>query len=224
MASLKRPKLSGKCVYCKKAYTLTTIGRHLILCEKRKEQVSKGETHKTFILSIKGEGVTGYTYWMFVEVNPRLKLQNLDTFLRRRWVECCSHLSQFIINSKRYVVAGAKDLGGKSMRYKLEEVLQEGTEFLYEYDFGTTTVLNLKVLKVDEGMEESIGILAMNEDPQITCDACGKEAATQICSECLLEGEKAAFFCNKCAEIHEHDEMLLPLVNSPRTGMCGYTG
>ena len=51
MASLKRPKLSGKCVYCEKAYTLATIGRHLISCEKRKEQVSKGKTHKTFILA-----------------------------------------------------------------------------------------------------------------------------------------------------------------------------
>jgi hypothetical protein len=161
---------------------------------------------------------------MLVEVNPRLKLLDLDTFLRRQWVECCGHLSQFIINGKYFVVKGARDLGEKSMRYKLGEVLREGVEFIYEYDFGTPTVLKLKVLKVDEGIEESVGILAINEAPQIPCDTCGKEDATQICSECLWEEEKAAVFCNKCAEEHEHDEMLLPLVNSPRTGMCGYTG
>jgi hypothetical protein len=206
------------------SYSLATIGRHLISCEKRREQLSKGKTHKTFILSIKGIGVTGYTYWMFLEVNPRLKLQDLDAFLRKRWVECCSHLSQFLINGQYYISDGAKEPGEKSMNYKLKDLLKEGAEFLYEYDFGTTTILKLKVIKVDEGMEDSIGILAINEAPKIPCAICGKEDATQICTECLYEGEETAFFCDKCAEKHEHDDMLLPLVNSPRTGMCGYTG
>jgi hypothetical protein len=221
---VKRPNLSGECVYCKKAYPPAYFGRHLQSCEKRKEQMRKGQAHKTLILSVKGRGVTGYTYWMFVEVNPRLTLRALDAFLRRHWVECCGHLSQFIINGIHYIVYGAQDLGGKSMRYRLANVLQEGVEFLYEYDFGTTTSLTLKAVKVDDGLEESIGILAINDAPQLPCDACGKKPATQICSECLWDGEKAAFFCDTCMEEHEHEELLLPLVNSPRTGLCGYTG
>ena len=31
-------------------------------------------------------------------------------------------------------------------------------------------------------------------------------------------------FCQEHADEHEHDDMLMPIVNSPRTGMCGYTG
>lgn len=222
MVSSKYPSLPGKCVYCGKAYTLAAIGRHLTSCNRRGEELSKGKTHKTFIIRVKGRGVTGYTYWMIVEVNPRLKLSHLDAFLRTQWVECCGHLSQFKINDEYYVVEEARELGEKSMRYSLERVLQQGTQFIYEYDFGTTTTLELKVLKTDEGIQNSIGILATNEAPQITCEACGKQTATQICTECLWG--KTAFFCNKCAEKHEHEETLLPLVNSPRTGICGYTG
>ena len=224
MASSKRLGLSGKCVYCGRAYTLAGIGRHLISCNRRREELSKGKTRKAFIIRVKGRGVTGYTYWMVVEANPKLKLSDLDAFLRKQWVECCGHLSQFTINGEYYVDERAREPGEKSMEGRLERVLEEGTEFIYEYDFGTTTVLELKVLKVDEGTEKSIKILAINETPQITCEACGKETATQICSECLWEWGKPALFCDKCAEEHKHYEMLLPLVNSPRTGMCGYTG
>jgi hypothetical protein len=33
------------------------------------------------------------------------------------------------------------------------------------------------------------------------------------------------FFCDKCGKKHKsHDEMFLPVVNSPRMGVCGYTG
>ena len=36
--------------------------------------------------------------------------------------------------------------------------------------------------------------------------------------------EHALEFCDAHAEEHEHDDMLMALVNSPRTGMCGYDG
>jgi hypothetical protein len=45
------------------------------------------------------------------------------------------------------------------------------------------------------------------EPPLISCEVCGKPA-TEVCA-----GE------HECGE-----EMLLPVVNSPRVGMCGYTG
>jgi hypothetical protein len=33
------------------------------------------------------------------------------------------------------------------------------------------------------------------------------------------------FFCAKCSEEHEDgEEMMLPVVNSPRMGECGYDG
>jgi hypothetical protein len=45
-----------------------------------------------------------------------------------------------------------------------------------------------------------------------------------VCAECVWEDEDGARFCEAHADEHEHDDMLMPVVNSPRTGMCGYDG
>jgi hypothetical protein len=58
--------------------------------------------------------------------------------------------------------------------------------------------------------------LASNEPPLIFCEVCG-EPATEVCAQCVYEG--AGWLCDACGE-----EMLLPVVNFPRVGMCGYTG
>ncbi len=65
-------------------------------------------------------------------------------------------------------------------------------------------------------------VLSRNEAPVIVCQSCGKPA-TQVCSQCVYDGE--GWLCEECAEDHEcGEEMFLPVVNSPRVGMCGYTG
>ena len=52
---------------------------------------------------------------------------------------------------------------------------------------------------------------------------CGRKKATLICTQCSWSGE--GWLCDLCAQSHECDEeMFLPVVNSPRTGECGYTG
>ena len=44
-----------------------------------------------------------------------------------------------------------------------------------------------------------------------------------ICAQCIYEDKGC--LCDACARSHEcGEEMLLPLVNSPRAGVCGYTG
>ena len=53
---------------------------------------------------------------------------------------------------------------------------------------------------------------------------CG-QPATQLCTECLYDREdRRSELCDEHAEEHEHVEMIMALVNSPRTGMCGYNG
>ena len=112
------------------------------------------------------------------------------------------------------------------MRRKLKDVLEPGIELFYEYDFGDTTALLVKVLDEYEGpmpKNKPVEILARNEAPEIPCNECGKAPAVQICTECQWEG--GGWLCQSCAEDHECDEeMWLPVVNSPRTGVCGYTG
>ncbi len=111
------------------------------------------------------------------------------------------------------------------MGTRLEQLLQPGMLFSYEYDFGTTTELNLKVLAVREQTIKrgTIELLARNNAPEVTCQRCGGPPASQICTQCDCWGK--GWLCDVCAE--EQDcgaEMCLPVVNSPRAGVCGYCG
>jgi hypothetical protein len=125
-----------------------------------------------------------------------------------------------------------------SMNVPLGKVLTAGMKFVHKYDFGSTTKLVLRVvseggftgtLRSGEGDEfqkawgkKGIFLLARNEPPLIKCAVCG-EAAAWVCAECVYDDE--GWLCAKCARNHEcGEEMLLPVVNSPRVGVCAYTG
>ena len=188
---------------------------------------------KIFHLLVEGRYLP--EYWMHIEAPANATLEDLDDFLREIWVECCGHLSAFTIDKVRY----EQDTGGvdamwpaifgrgaptKKMNHRLESVLRTGLKFSYEYDFGTTTHLMLRVLSERDGVVngKSIRILARNVPPAKACEVCGKPA-TQVCTQCIYEDE--GWVCDKCAPKHEcGEDMLLPVVNSPRVGMCGYTG
>jgi hypothetical protein len=96
----------------------------------------------------------------------------------------------------------------------------------YEYDFGSTTFLELKVVDVREGQRyagDEIFLMARNEPLDHRCRVCAKPA-TSICTECSWEIDDP-FYCEDCLAEHPHGEdMALPVVNSPRMGVCGYTG
>ena len=114
----------------------------------------------------------------------------------------------------------------ESMDVKLGDVLSAKVVFHHTYDFGTSTELKLRVVDEREGSigRKSLRVLSRNEAPVWECDVCG-EPATQICAMCIYESDNP-FYCEDHAEDHdcEEIEMLLPVVNSPRMGMCGYTG
>ncbi len=48
--------------------------------------------------------------------------------------------------------------------------------------------------------------------------------SVELCPYCIDSGD--ALFCDAHAEAHEHaaEEVCLPVVNSPRMGVCAYTG
>jgi len=158
---------------------------------------------------------------MHVAVPVTAPLSKLDDFLRHTWLECCGHLSAFEIGGKRY--ASDEEM---SMRARLSQVLEVGMKFFYEYDYGSTTALVLKVVALrEQGLlpKGAVQLLARNEAPQVSCQRCSIHPATQICTECAWNGE--GWLCEACAVAHEcGDEMCLPVVNSPRVGVCGYTG
>jgi hypothetical protein len=182
------------------------------------------------ILHIVVQGRYSPEYWMHLEVAANAKLKVLDNFLRDIWLECCGHLSAFTIGGIRYESDLDKDslfysdFKDKSMNYKIGSVLGTGMKFIHEYDFGTTTELALKVVseRIGEPLDEPVQIMARNDPPKIPCMECG-ELATQVCAQCIYDGE--GWLCDKCGKKHKcGEDMLLPVVNSPRVGMCGYTG
>jgi len=107
-------------------------------------------------------------------------------------------------------------------------VLGPDTELVHLYDFGTTSETRIRVMDVRKGApttEHPLALMARNEMPDIPCMACERQAAW-LCVECQRETDDSGQLCDEHVETHPHDAYgePLPLVNSPRTGMCGYTG
>ncbi len=170
------------------------------------------------------EGRHDPEYWMHLEAPAPVTLKSLDRFLRDTWLECCGHLSAFTIKGKTYTSHPSEDFGNAGMNVALGDVLRPAMRFYHQYDFGTTTELVLRVISQQEGESgrKRIQLLARNEPPPIPCGTCG-ELAAQVCTECIYSGK--GWLCAKCAAKHKcGEEMLLQVVNSPRVGMCGYTG
>ncbi len=222
----------GICALCQREFSKATMAKHLEACQRRIAAAAiaaghkPGRTMKHFHLVVEGRDLP--MYWMHLEVRTGLTLANLDQFLRETWLECCGHMSAFEIGGHRYTSGAgsffAAEPGEQGLRVRLDRVLYPGLIGFYEYDFGTTTELRFKVLAEEtrEATGQSIQILASNTPPLIPCGVCGKPA-TSVCSQCVYE--EGGWLCADCARTHEcGEEMLLPVVNSPRVGMCAYTG
>ena len=163
------------------------------------------------------ESAFGPEYWLHLDVRADATLKKLDTFLRGIWLECCGHLSQFT-DSKGLYGIGMSKIG---MTRKIGDALSPGMTFFHEYDFGSTTELKLRVLGAHDGSpaKDPVLLLARNLPPEMLCETCGKPAELLGVD---YEGEYRQL-CEKCAD-EDMEEQLLPVVNSPRAGVCGYTG
>lgn len=225
---MTRITTSGKCELCGKSYRKSGMARHLQSCLTRTgwpEQpaaTSSRQPRQVQGIHISVTDTYRPEYWMHLAAPASAKLSDLDDYLRAIWLDCCGHLSAFDIEGKGY--HSYPEFGDKGMSATLGRVIPPGTHFRHEYDFGTTTYLALRC--VGELTLPSGGIrqLARNDAPEIRCSVCGV-AATQVG---LSEDEwmtMTAGFCDSCAPADgEQAEYLLPLVNSPRSGMCGYDG
>ena len=113
-----------------------------------------------------------------------------------------------------------------SLGVTLEKALKVGQKFRYEYDFGSTTELSLKVVSEREGMlldeGHEVQVLARNIPPEIKCVLCGKPA-TRVAAGYDYWGVVEHAYCDDCSKKTREDGWL-PIVNSPRVGVCAYTG
>ena len=216
-------KDEGICRFCRKTFSGRGMTRHLKSCKvkKRKDAEACDGRETALIYHIK---ICAFKpYWLHIEAAAGLLLEDLDRFLRDVWVECCGHLSIFRIGAHYFESYVPGDMPAfyqtETMNFRLDDVLAGKDSFEYEYDFGTTTHLEGKVSGVRNGvLNEGIRVLARNSPPLFGCSECGS-TAVWICGICQ------GFYCTKCLSAHEcGEDMALPVVNSPRMGMCGYTG
>ena len=242
---MARATTSGKCESCGKEYGKAQITRHLAKCLSERQPTGKASAKRQSCetLHLLIEGFYQPDYWIHVDTPADTEFISLDQFLRDLWLECCGHLSAFKL-PKPKETAGA--LRGKAwgeafsnpfdldamfdeeqgiMDAKIGAAVKPGDVFSYEYDFGSTTKLKLKVVGKREGLLEpdEIRLLARNLPPEMRCEC--KKPAVLICTECGWDEEGPFGLCKACARKHPcGEEMLLPVVNSPRMGVCGYTG
>ena len=203
----------GKCRLCSKEFSGKEIKIHLAECLKN----SKGAGESFLLNASLGP------FWVYFSIPKNKTLTDIDNFLRDLWLECCGHMSSFEIGKIKYMSDGSElEDNERSMNAKVDKILESGTKIHYEYDFGTTTDLELKCISMIRTDSSKIQILARNNIPDFRCDACN-EKAEEVCVYCIYEGE--GFLCKKCSIKHKCEEpSFLPIVNSPRTGVCGFTG
>jgi len=234
MAKSKAPTLksTGTCALCGSNFESSEMSKHLKSCRSKRDVSANAEREKDRkLFHIVVEGADSPEYWMHLEASTDATLADLDGFLRDIWLECCDHLSAFEIGKRQYLPEEASgDFGDESMEIALGEVLRPRMKFAHRYDFGSTTALALRAVSKYEGAppgpkDEPVRVLARNEPPEINCGKCGKPAVL-ICPECMYD--KEGWLCKACAKKHEEAcagaEMMLPVLNSPRVGVCGYCG
>ena len=191
-------KILGNCFICGKTAAKTAMKNHIM-----KEHNDGAEQ----CYLIKAEGMYDKDYWLLFTVPVDATLSVLDKFLRQIWCECCGHMSAFF--------AGGEEFG----KSKKMSSLRVGGTMRYDYDFGSTTEIKLTV--VDEILRkkqrEKVLLLARNEPHGELCDHCGAPAA-------LINAWENEVICGECSKDVEDEAALLPIVNSPRCGECGYDG
>jgi hypothetical protein len=233
----------GKCTYCSRCFSSSMMARHLDSCKVREDSFSPSRpflreddkkvqtTDDDVVLLLKVSSKYFPEYWLFIETYGVCKLIDIDSFLRNIWLECCGHLSCFTINNERYEVQPDPMFNSRSMRVRLNKILQLGMIFEYVYDYGSSTELVIKVVssrcgRIKKGKEEPVRLIAGNDPIVFKCHSCKQAKATNICTICLYEKNRQwASLCENCMKQHEcKEKMFLPIVNSPRSGECGYTG
>ena len=203
----------GKCLYCGEMLSKRTISRHL---EKHLKELLLVDRKKSFHLRVEAG-----PYFLQLLVDGDARLSDVDSFLRRIWLECCGHLSQFCLDGSW----GTEE----KMSQLARRVFSPSQNMWYAYDFGSTTELAIKILSVHPiATKEGVKLLSRNEPFEIYCNKCKKEPATQICTA-HWEEEDECFFCDTCAEAHEEEceeaeYAIYAVVNSPRMGACAYDG
>lgn len=229
----RRKQTRGKCIYCGREMTRSGLIKHLKACPERSQAQAEVESNKERpqpLYHLLVQDAWHGDFWLHLEMRGNATLEDLDYYLRQIWLECCGHLSAFQMGDTRYtqLFDDGMQIGiEKAMDVKVHRLFRPGMSIPYEYDFGSTTGLVIRVVDERRGKPTTshpIALMARNELQPVSCIECD-QPATHICLECMYE-DRPCELCDEHAEIHPHRDYgdPMPLLNSPRTGVCGYEG
>ncbi len=219
----RKKQTRGKCTFCGREMTKGGLSKHLRTCPQRTGASGKIDPEpdkEQAIYHLQVQDAWQGDFWLHLEMRGSATLEDLDHYLRAIWLECCGHMSQFSIGGWR---------GNEiSKNRRVEQVFRPGLELTHIYDFGTESETRIKMVDARNGKpltSHPIFLMARNDQLEAQCVECGKPAS-RLCIECVYEMDEPGTLCDTHAENHPHDNYgePMPLVNSPRTGMCGYDG
>jgi len=199
------------------------LSRHLRTCPQREKAISTvsqkpGKEQVLYHLQV--QDAWWGDFWLHMEMNGSATLGDLDHYLRAIWLECCGHLSRFSV--------GGWGGGEISMKRRTVQVFEPGGEITHIYDFGTSSETLIKAVDIRNGnplTSHPIFLMARNHPPEVHCIECD-QSASWLCLECAYELDEPGTLCDRHAQDHPHEQYGEPvaIVNSPRVGMCGYSG
>lgn len=199
---------NGNCYLCSETLGKTAMKNHLL-----KKHGASDAGQKCYLLKVEG---SYEDYWLYLDVPVTASFSTLDTFLRKIWLECCGHMSSFF-NPDNMMYRSEI---GKSRKW---ETLAVGEKIGYQYDYGSTTTMLVTVAgeTIRTAQKSVVRLLARNVPPVFQCTVCGKSASL-VCTAYPFDSDNQ-FLCDSCFDENE-DEYMLPITNSPRTGICAYDG
>lgn len=206
----------GTCLLCRAPVTKRKALKHGTECL----QASGWPIGEEPSLLIMIQGRHHKEYWLVVLARHDARLGDLDQLIRDVWVECCEHLSSFRIGGATYDSDAERFTN--DMNVPLSHLIAPGSTFTYDYDFGSPTSLDLKVIGETSvaPRDGPLCLIARNDRPIIPCDLCGGEAKFALND---FDEDFQHYYCRECLSSTEYDPDCVDLIaNSPRNGVCGY--
>ena len=220
--------MPGRCFLCGQTLPKAAMAEHLQACRQ-----PQPDGVPVFLFLVEDDYFPE-TYWLLLEARQDAPLSALDDFLRRVWVDCCGHYSQFVINGQVYgrrpnpspvEIVLDEQANRLTMKSPLRDLVAVGKTMDYLYDEVWSSELHLKVLAAyaADPLEGAARVVARNYKPPRTCSVCDRPAAWLYTDKWPLRP-----YCDEHARQHpkwETDpDAFLPYVNSPRVGLCVYRG